>query len=228
MRVGRFGAGDTITGTQPFVFDLTGEANQGDINLPVTYTFTGTAAEDGFNMVSNPYPSTIDWDDTDWVKTNMANAVYIQDPDTEQYATYIAGASTNGGSRYIASQQSFWVQAIAASPVLTAKESVKSNIDQAFIKSGSVPVYSPGMTISLAGNSGYDEAIVRHIEGTVNAFDHEFDANKWWGGWGQYPQIAAVNDEGKILLCIPLTEDIKHGQFLCELLYLKMVNIKLN
>jgi len=189
--------GDTITGTQPFTFDLKGVPNQGDINIPVTYTNTGTPAEDGFNMVSNPYPSTIDWDDADWTKTNMANATYIQNPDNQQYATYVAGASTNGGSRYIASQQSFWVQSTGASPALTAREGVKSSVDQGFFKSGNL---SPGMTISLQGNGEFDEAVMRHIAGAVDEFEYAYDANKWWGGWGEYPQLSLINlNEGKDL-----------------------------
>lgn len=190
-------SGDTSTGTQPFTIDLKGVPNQGDINMPVTYTASGTPTEDGFNLVANPYASTIDWDDPAWVKTNMANATYIQNPDNQQYATYVSGASTNGGSRYIASQQSFWVQAFGASPVLTAREGVKASNDQQFLKTGSVA--SPGMTITLQGNAEFDEAILRHIDGAVDDFEYQWDAEKWWGGWGQYPQVSLINDQQKDL-----------------------------
>lgn len=189
--------GDTITGTQPFTFDLRGEANQGIINLPVTYTNTGTASEDGFCLVSNPYASTIDWDDTDWTKTNMANAVYIQNPDNQQYATYVAGASTNGGSRYIASQQSFWVQSFATNPVLTATEGVKSSVDQSFVKTQSV--LNPGVTIKLQGDEEFDEVVLRHLDDANDDFEFAYDANKWWGGWGEYPQLSLINQQEKDL-----------------------------
>lgn len=189
--------GDTITGTEPFVFDFRGVPNQGDIAMSVTYTNTGVPSEDGFNLVGNPYPSTIDWDDPDWTKTNMANAVYIQNPDNQQYATYVAGASTNGGSRYIASQQSFWVQAFAASPVLTAREGVKANNDQAFFKNGNL--INPGMTIRIQGDEEFDEAVLRHLEMAEEEFEHAYDANKMWGGWGEYPQLSLINNESKDL-----------------------------
>ena len=189
--------GDTITGTQPFVFDLRGVPNQGDIAMPVTYTNTGTPTEDGWNFVGNPYASTIDWDDADWTKTNMANAVYIQNPDNQQYATYVAGASTNGGSRYIASQQGFWVLATGASPVLTAREGVKSNVDQAFFKNGND--FNPGMTIRVQGVAEFDEAVLRHLNGAEEEFEFAYDAQKIWGGWGVYPQISLLNSELKDL-----------------------------
>jgi hypothetical protein len=189
--------GDTITGTQPFTWDLRGVPNQGDINLPVTYTNSGTLTEDGFCLVANPYPSAIDWDDADWVKTNMANATYIQNPDNQLYATYVSGASTNGGSQFIASQQGFWVQAFATSPVLKATEGVKSSVDQTFLKSNSI--FSPGMTITLQGSEEFDQAVLRHIESANDNFEYEYDANKWWGGWGDYPQISLINQQERDL-----------------------------
>ena len=189
-------SGDTITGTEPFIFDLKGVPNQGDIDLPVTYTPIGVSSEDGFNLVCNPYPSTIDWDDTDWLKTNIGGAIYIQNPDNQQYATYSAGASTNGGSKYIASQQAFWVQATGVSPVLTAKEGVKASIDQPFIKSSS-QMFSKGIKLKLENSTSteFDEVILRHIEGTSDNFDAEYDATKWWGGWGEYPQLSILNSQ---------------------------------
>lgn len=190
-------SGDTITGTQPFTFDFRGVPNQGDIAMPVTYTNTGTPSEDGFNLVGNPYPCTIDWDDADWTKTNMSNAVYIQNPDNQQYATYVAGASTNGGSRFIASQQAFWVQAFAANPVLTAREGVKANNDQAFFKNGNA--INPGVTIRIQGHEDFDEVVLRHLEDAVEEFEYAYDANKMWGGWGEYPQLSLINNEAKDL-----------------------------
>ena len=180
-------SGDTITGTQPFVVDLRGVPNQGDIIMPVDYT-----NGDGWNLVGNPYPSTIDWDSPDWVKQNMANAVYILNPDTEQYATYINGASANGGSPLIASQQAFWVVATAASPVLTAKEGVKSPVDQAFFKAGGG--ISPGMHITLNGYNKSDECVIRHVQNASQAFDSEYDAYKKFANWEGYPHISLLND----------------------------------
>ncbi|OIQ29549.1 MAG: hypothetical protein BM555_05635 [Crocinitomix sp. MedPE-SWsnd] len=189
--------GDTITGTSAFTFDLRGVPNQGAIAMPVTYTASGTPTEDGWNLVGNPYPSTIDWDDANWTKTNMANAIYIQNPDNQQYATYVAGASTNGGSQYIPSQQSFWVQATAASPVLTAREGVKSAVDQAYFKTANQ--YSPGMTLRIEGVESFDEAVMRHLHGSIEEFEYEYDAEKLWGAWGLQPQISLLNNELKDL-----------------------------
>jgi len=183
-------SGDTITGTMPFTVDLHGVPNQGDITLPVTYTSTGTVAEDGWNLIGNPYPSTIDWDSPDWTKTNIANAIQILNPDSQQYATYVNGASANGGSRFIASQQAFWVYASASAPSLIAKESVKSANDVTFFKSGSI---SAGMTIKLDGFGMSDECVLRHVEDAIDDYELDYDAYKLYGGWGTYPNISLIN-----------------------------------
>lgn len=190
-------SGDTITGTEPFFVDLTGRANQGDIALPVTYTPSGTPSEDGWCLIGNPYASTIDWDSPNWTKSNMANVTYIQNPDTENYATYIAGAGANGGSRYIASQQSFWVHATDVAPELIATEGVKSSVDAIFFKAGET--YNQGMTVQLLGGAFIDEAVVRHIEGASNDIESQLDAIKLFGGWGNNPQVSFVNGGGNDL-----------------------------
>lgn len=183
-------SGDTITGTDPFTLDLSGQPNQGPINMPVTFTNTGTLEEDGWCLVGNPYASTIDWDSPNWVKTNIADAIYIMDPDNQQFATYVSGASVNGGSNLIASQQAFWVYASAASPALTLNENCKSNVDQAFFKNAT---YSPGMTLRLSGNGNSDESVLRHIDGALDENEYSYDAVERWGGWGEVAQLSLVN-----------------------------------
>lgn len=190
-------SGDTITGTQPFTIDLEGEPNQGDIIMPVTFTNTGTSTEDGWNLVGNPYASTVDWESPNWTKVNMANATYILNPDNEQYATYVNGASVNGGSRYIASQQAFWVYAMSSGPSLIAREGTKSSIDQAFLKNSNI---SPGINISVNGFGMTDECIMRHVDGSSDAFDFEYDAYKINGSSGTYPQISLINTTNEELV----------------------------
>lgn len=99
------------------LWDLRGEINTGNIapvTLPVTYTSSGSILDDGWNLVGNPFPSTIDWNASGgWTKTNLDGSIYISDNGTStalQYATWNGTTGTNGGSRYIASGQAFWVR----------------------------------------------------------------------------------------------------------------------
>ena len=114
----------------------------------LAYTGSGTGtnhAVRGYNMIGNPYPCTIDWC-TAYASTGItrsatvAPTVWVFNPQTNQYDTFIAtsssgGVATGSGSRYIMSGQGFVVQAAApGSPVvnqtLTFTESAKAASQQ--------------------------------------------------------------------------------------------------
>ena len=65
------------------LWDLRGPINSGNvtpISFPITYTSSGTLANDGWNLVGNPFPSTIDWNAASgWTKTNVETSIYITD-----------------------------------------------------------------------------------------------------------------------------------------------------
>ena len=186
--------GDTITGTNPFTIDMAGSINKGDISMPVTYSNSGDSARDGWNLVGNPYPSTIDWDHTDWVKTGISDAVYVYDPDLQQFAEYVSGASNNGGSQYIASSQGFWVQTVSAAPVLTAKEGVKSNVDSTFFKQGNLP-----FRINVLKGSYTDQTTLRIGSGATMNFDSQYDAYKMYSTSANVPSICTISkDAGEL------------------------------
>jgi len=96
--------------------DFIGPINKGTISPTITYSNTGDPTSDGWNLVGNPYPSQIDWNAL--TKTNLDSWYYILDPNT---GSYIA----DNGTKYIASGQAFFVQAISNTPSISFNESVK-------------------------------------------------------------------------------------------------------
>lgn len=198
--------GDTITGTEPFTIDVRGEADTGDINMPVTYNFLDISGFAGWNLVGNPYPAPINWDDADWTKTNIEDAIYIWDPDAEQYASYVAGVGSNGGSEYIAPSQGFWVKASGSSPVLTAREGIKYDSTTVGFKSNSKPKV---MRLKLTGNGHSDETVFRFEDDATNGFDGQYDAFKMYSYNWQAPSLASLVDTIDYSInSLPLEEDI--------------------
>lgn len=183
--------------------DVDGTIHSGDISLPVTYTNNGNAAADGWNLVGNPYPCTIDWNSASWTKTNINNAVYVWNAATGQYASYVGGVSSNGGSRYIAPSQSFFVVANAAAPVLTITENCKA-AQQSTFKSTEL---TEGMfTLSIAGEQYSDETtIARNPQASV-MFETEFDAYKLRSPLTEAPYIATICESGEDLSINVLSE----------------------
>jgi hypothetical protein len=139
------------------------------VNFPITYSTTGVPANDGFNMVGNPFPGTIDWDNANWVKTNVAGTIYTWSNCNGSYGSYNGGLGTGGMDGEIASGEGFWIQTTAAAPALSAPKSVMLD--------GSEPLYkmnnSPINYVRFEFNG--DDIIVR-LENGSKKFDFDTDA----------------------------------------------------
>ncbi len=163
-------------------WNLTGRVNNGNVSLPVSYTVSTPTAlpeQDGFNLVGNPYPSTINWSSGSWVKSNIDDAIYMRDNATGNIASFVGGVSINGGTQYIAIGQGFWVKANAASPVLTATENVKAAGQQTtFFREESIQDL---LRITMRQGDFRDETVVRFKEDATNSFDASYDAYKLKG-----------------------------------------------
>jgi len=187
--------GTGYTNTTAITIDVTGPVQIGDFNLPVSYTASSPSAlatEDGWNLIANPYCSTIDWDNANWVKTNVGSAIQYYNADAQQYAVYVAGSGgvgINGATNLIAAEQGFWVKASADNPVLTAKESVKSAANVTLMRS-STTLPSGIMKISVTNAVGSDEVILRLDSNATINFDDDFDAQKLYSINGAVPNIA--------------------------------------
>ncbi|MEO6849892.1 MAG: DUF2341 domain-containing protein, partial [Mucilaginibacter sp.] len=89
----------------------------------------------GFNLVGNPYASSVDWEQYNTTTTttgiyanNVGTTIYELNPATGNYDTYsVGGLHTNNGTRTIASGQAFYVLAAnASSPQIIFNESAKT------------------------------------------------------------------------------------------------------
>lgn len=95
--------------------------NKGTITPTLTWnTTTGGLAEDGWNLVGNPYPSQIDWSSTGITKTNIESSFYVYDPSTGSY--------TSASSGIIALGQAFFVHADGnGAPAISFTEDCKAS-----------------------------------------------------------------------------------------------------
>lgn len=125
-----------------------GTLNQGTItfkdwftptNGNLSYTSTSPIGTIGFNLVGNPYPSSIDWDK--FSQSSSTNGIYgpgvatyieMLNPTTGSYGVYYAGSgaagplNTNGASNVIPSGSGFFVVALNNTATLTFNESAKT------------------------------------------------------------------------------------------------------
>ncbi|MDW8331897.1 MAG: T9SS type A sorting domain-containing protein, partial [Cyclobacteriaceae bacterium] len=168
------------------LFDVRGPINSGTVSLGnptgLTFTSSGVLANDGWNLVGNPFPSTIDWNAaTGWTRPAALDAtIYIRDNgnDPQRYATWNGVTGTNGGSRYIAMGQAFWVKLNSGpSPAtLSANENVKvAGTQTTFFRSSSP---TDLLRITLKSGQKEDETVIHFREDATTAFDSHADAWK--------------------------------------------------
>lgn len=161
--------------------DQTGSYVHGSVPASVSLSNTpsGDVNVDGWHLVGNPYPSALDWNAaTGWTKTGVDNAVYFWDPVNEQYASYVDGSETNGGTRYIPSMQAFWVHVTASGG--TGTFGINNNARITSVNPSLWRLAGTGSVLKLTASSGShkDETLLRLREDASEAFDPEIDAYK--------------------------------------------------
>jgi PKD repeat protein len=171
-----------------------GTINSGNVSLNPSYTPNGSGA--GWNMVGNPYPATIDWNALGWTKTNMNNAVYIWRSNINQYASYVNGIASNGGSNLIAPGQSFFVEASGAMPVLMVTEECKSKSPGTF-RNQDVNIHQ--LSIRMQMGEWQDETVLIANEIATKSFDSAIDAKKLRSPVQEAPYMATMDDNGQNL-----------------------------
>lgn len=189
--------------------DVKGPPRTFNQTFSLTYTPSAGPTQDGWNLLSNPYPSAIDWDAPAFTRTNTDQVLYIWNPSLNQYATYVGGIGTNGGSRYIPSSQAFWVRAIAPAPAVTMTEAIKSVQDPTYMHSlpNSVPYL---LKLKLSTSNGNDETVIRFDGSGSDFFDVGYDAYKLPSSDSMAPYIASSLDsieDYSINTMAPLTAD---------------------
>lgn len=122
---GNLGASDSMTIVSSGTLYEDGNAVSPTIN------YTSANANKGWNLVANPFASTIDWMSADITKTHIGT-IYRYDPQTLQWTTHNGTTGTNSADRYIEPGASFFVIAGNANPVLTIPQSAKVSTNTAY------------------------------------------------------------------------------------------------
>lgn len=179
----------TVTDQNAVTLDLVGVPNQGNISAPVSVTKSASSgtvydpANDGWNMVSNPYPCGYNWNahyDDSTTHANIEPVIWVLSGQSGGYVSYNAWA--NAGSLttgIIPAGASFWVKANNNGvPNLTFKEQYKittaplgvfkTNEEENF----SMRLYLDSIT--------YDDATVKFMDGSTDNYD-AYDIRKLAG-----------------------------------------------
>jgi hypothetical protein len=142
---------------------------------PVEFTLSNTAHPDdpypGYNLLGNPYPSSIDWKAPDgWNgRNNLENDgggynIWVWNGSTGNYGTYnsasLGDEGTNSVGRYIAPMQGFWVKAENHLGVIAMNNNVRTHSNQEWLKQTPALADVLRLKVSSISNSYSDEAVL--------------------------------------------------------------------
>ncbi len=191
--IGTFPATNTVT--------FTGTVNNGIITTPIVLSGNAASAIDDFNLIGNPYPSSIYANDFINKNTNISGTLYfwthVKDLDLssinpgpqlynfrpDDYATYnLSGgtASVNGGlvpSGYIASGQGFLVEAGTAGTV-TFNNAMRSSsyANTNFYRNANQDLPKDRVWISMQNDLGmYSQQLLAYLPNTTLGYDWAYD-----------------------------------------------------
>jgi hypothetical protein len=150
-----------------------GNLNNGNINIAITSSGNNLSLM-GFNLVGNPYSSTIDWKaSTGWSRSGLVSNtggydMWIWNPAANNYGVINSsgGTGTNGVTRYIAPEQGFFVRA-ANNGTLGLTNNIRvAGGTGAWMKSLSTEPSPLSIKVNSESGEGFDE--VQLVFGSID------------------------------------------------------------
>ncbi len=166
----------------------------------------------GWNLIGNPYPSAVEWDTPDIIKTDIVDAFWIYLNDQSIYGVYNSsiGEAVNIPNSRIPSQHAFWVKVLEGSYTtgdvrFTNASRIHNNTS--YLKANQA---SSNPTLKLAGSNGSyrDETVIAFNDNATDDLDN-FDCEKKFSSSGNYLQLYTSTTEEDLCInsLMSLTED---------------------
>ena len=159
-----------------YAFQETNPTKQFDGNLnngTVSYPVTNVSSDEllyGFNLVGNPYPSSIDWKAaTGWTRSNLVVSgggydMWIWNPAASNYGVFNSinpsDVGTNSVSRYMAPMQGYFIRAATSGNIQTTNEVRTHQGAGNWFKNGAVNAQSLSLVVNSSSGYGFDEIML--------------------------------------------------------------------
>ncbi len=204
-------------------FEFNGTFNTGDkvITLSAHYNDGNSGYFDGWNLIANPYPSALDWQNAAWTKTAVYDVIYFWDGTSSNDGNYKYYAATgdytdgsdvvNGATQFIPAMQAFFVKVKTGydGSSLTIPNSARVHSNQIFwTKNNQLEKKSQFIKLQTTANGVTDELVVRFIPEAALDFD-DYDASKLYSSSITIPQIYSFNQplgQGYAINSLPMNK----------------------
>ena len=155
--------GSYVHGTD-YIFDITKTLGPGDID-----------SQNGWNLIGNPFPSTLDWDGVYADNSSIVNAQCHYYNGTG-YVSYAGGIPGAGGMGYLPPMQAIFIKKIALGlSSLLVKDSRRVNGTKNLNR---VAKLENVLEVAIDNGTINDKTYIRLHPEATDVFDSKFDANK--------------------------------------------------
>ena len=181
------GKGYTVNLPASELVDFVGTLNNNDLSVPLSRTSGSTAADGGWQLLGNPYPSPLDLSQVAAAdRLNLDAAVYISQSLGQyagQYRAYVNNLSTSGtNSPVLPSGQGFFVRVGAGqtSGSFTFRNSQRvTTFDASTSLQRTTTDSRPQVHLALRGSGPASDAAIVYVEpGATAGLDGQYDAAK--------------------------------------------------
>ena len=165
--IARMGATTTV--------NYTGTPNTGDKTLPLTLTTPGSTYA-GYNLVCNPFPSSVDLLNVTTSPTNIESTVWYRSGSTFATYNYFTSDATNGATEFVPPMYAFWVKVSSDNSVgsVTLNQTARTHSSQAYYK---VNNKTNVFRMNVSDGINTDETIVGFYQNAQDIFDN-YDSRK--------------------------------------------------
>ncbi len=188
----------------------TGNITTGQDGIPALQYSTTNAEEskNGWNLVANPYPSALNWENiiNSGGLANVDHSIYFWDG--SNYTYYVAGGNDYQGTGTTASDgiipgmQAFFVKANASNPQITFSNNAREHSTRIFYKKAPQKQPNNQIRIRVENDLHHDEAVIRFLDSATPEQDSRFDAFKIFTNVSQVPQVFSYTPESGTKLAI--------------------------
>ena len=180
-------------------YSFIGTPNNGELSIPVT------AAHSGWNLLSNPYPSPVNWDMMD----DTYGAIYYWDPTLESYVYWNNGVGS--GNPILPAMQGFWINS-ASDVMFTIDNEVRTHSDTDVYYKKESKESDPKLELIAFNNSRQDRFHFLFTEDATPGFDLRYDAYKMLTNVDDVPQLFSIHNDNRFSIDRrPACESIKLG-----------------
>ncbi len=199
---------NVFTNSSAKTINPTGYFGKGTRTANLTYTASGAVESFGRNLISNPFPSEIDWS---VVENNSSNigAYFVYDFQSSNYLYYnnndgtfnTSTAYPDGIGRFIPHSQSFFVIATSGGQIVNFPESSKVNrcSPKVFERSeGGYPVFA--MELSTQDEQFKDQSNVILNPEAQEGYDEGLDISDMFDADRSHANISFVTQDQQVLV----------------------------